>query len=893
MNAADIQRTAAGSEKVWTAAARLWAEQAEAFVEHPVLRIPVLGRVANLVQELLAKLDPAASEREVRRCCVALLGLHTALLRILTFGVRKVPSDVISLLLRALAAASCFACSFCRRAAETRDREQFGPQLLVSVLRCLGSLLEPSTTQAPVLAGDVVKEAVTLLTGAEVEQEEREKDDKCACSKLAPAAAAAALLADGSLGSAAYGVAKALSVVARAMLQQYLPSWSAMSRRRWAVSLVRKLASKGMHCAGGGTEMLTICLPGPLELLCHPGAEDGKDKAVCARGLLASACDVCCSTIVAERSLRLLLAGALNLKQVRGVTKESATITMEQTFSVELPTALPVAWPPTHTSTDSARVCAGLVLAIAARCLEWGASGCAGDHTVLSIRGCATGACRRSELLRVVLLIVRWLATEPDHSAWPGLVELFSGTDSMILALCASWPEGEDEELWRAELVPLVTAWAELLAASVPFFVPGKPTDVPDCSPGRRLDQYPCGMQTRAAALTAARCWDVICAGAGRKRREHLVVFLARRLAVTAMRAVTDSGMDFLLSLCAIVIGLASLLRGMPQRPPLRTSAAGGVISAMHAMLSVSYENKGITVPDGRRDQSVDLHLCAAEVVLNLYAHLGASLQYSGNAAGKKPHKKLDDAEALLLRTAGLLARLALQLRRHGRGDRAALVALPTSLVPADAAGSPQFGDLLASAYSLMSALFAAVPGEGSRLPPWTSKPHIVVDVLKAMLEAVYVAPCGAQAARTASNVARMWEAYAQGGTRLVTQSAGRTGQSTCQARVQRATKGFIIMIIAHALEQQRRWTGIDAAVQRCLRRLDQQHREGARQQELAQWREAVAALELGVAPLLASLEGSEHLKQGLYRGLREPLSTMFKELHEKYQEHGRYHGKA
>merc|ERR1712048_874830 len=101
-----------------------------------------------------------------------------------------------------------------------------------------------------------------------------------------------------------------------------------------------------------------------------------------------------------------------------------------------------------------------------------------------------------------------------------------------------------------------------------------------------------------------------------------------------------------------------------------------------------------------------------------------------------------------------------------------------------------------------MSAMFSAVPAEGTMLPTWTRKPHVVVDVLKSMLECVYASADGAQAALAAGHVTRLWEAYAQGGTRLVAQSAGRTGQSTFQAKVQRATQGFVIMILGHALEQ-------------------------------------------------------------------------------------------
>lgn len=124
-------------------------------------------------------------------------------------------------------------------------------------------------------------------------------------------------------------------------------------------------------------------------------------------------------------------------------------------------------------------------------------------------------------------------------------------------------------------------------------------------------------------------------------------------------------------------------------------------------------------------------------------------------------------------------------------------------------------------------------------------------------------------------------------------QSAGRSGQSTYQAKVQRATKGFVIMLVAHALEQQRQSAGIEAATQKSLRRLPPHMRAGSRSAEVAMWKEAVDTLQLGLTPLLVSLEGSEHLKQSLYVGLREPLNSMFKDMHENYQVRGRYQGSA
>lgn len=59
----------------------------------------------------------------------------------------------------------------------------------------------------------------------------------------------------------------------------------------------------------------------------------------------------------------------------------------------------------------------------------------------------------------------------------------------------------------------------------------------------------------------------------------------------------------------------------------------------------------------------------------------------------------------------------------------------------------------------------------------------------------------------------------------------------------------------------------------------------------MAAWKEAVSVLQQGSTSLLNSLEGAEHLLQGLYASLREPLRSMFKELHGGWQKHGRYQG--
>lgn len=379
------------------------------------------------------------------------------------------------------------------------------------------------------------------------------------------------------------------------------------------------------------------------------------------------------------------------------------------------------------------------------------------------------------------------------------------------------------------------------------------------------------------------QCWDALCSRAGRERREHIVDALARRVATLAMRGVEQADSAALPPVLAILESLACVLKSTPHKPQLRSTCAGTVVAAGHGLLALGSMGPRSRIFAGEPDRCAAFHLAVAEVAKGLYVHLSSSLQHGSSRAktGSEPHRRLADSEALLLRLADLLGQMAVEPKLEA-GHTAAV-----------RLSAQKFSEVTGMAYGLMSAVFMAVPQEGLRLPSWTKKPQIVVGVLKAMLNSVYSASRGAQAARIAGDVTRLWEAYTHGGTRLVAGSAGRSGQSTYQAKVQRATKGFVIMLIAHALDRQRRWPGVDAAVRQSLRQLEPSAREDARLSELSAWKEVVTVLEQGMASLLASLEGSDHLKQTLYAGLRYPLNTMFKEANENYQKHGRYEGKA
>jgi len=505
--------------------------------------------------------------------------------------------------------------------------------------------------------------------------------------------------------------------------------------------------------------------------------------------------------------------------------------------------------------------CSGLILAIVAKCAVWDAA--SRSHVLLSLLAedgrMVQGEDLRRGLLTLARAVVRGIAaTQVEESVSE---ELRHGVSLLVRHLCVSWPtamlDSNEDDLWGPELVPLVMEWLERLT--------------PPLTPSRFLTNE---------STAHADSWAMqLCSTVSRERRENLVERLSRRAAVLASRG-AEGGESVLPPLLGIVRFLSAVLRGLPQAPSLHTGVAGEVAVLIHCLLALGALGPSAPVFQGVLGPFVAFYLSIAELARGLFSLLAAPM-LRGAQAKREPHRKLAEAELLILQVAELLARLALKFSR-GVCSSPGVFLEPS-----------HFGELVASSYALMSTLFSVVPPDGARLLGWTRKPHIVVEVLKVLLEAAYAAPDGARAAAAAGDVTRLWEAYTQGGTRLVAQSAGRSGQSTYQAKVQRATKGFVIMLVAHALEQQRQSAGIEAATQKSLRRLPPHMRAGSRSAEVAMWKEAVDTLQLGLTPLLVSLEGSEHLKQSLYVGLREPLNSMFKDMHENYQVRGRYQGSA
>eukprot|EP00435_Cladocopium_sp_Y103_P001047 s2611_g1.t1 len=162
------------------------------------------------------------------------------------------------------------------------------------------------------------------------------------------------------------------------------------------------------------------------------------------------------------------------------------------------------------------------------------------------------------------------------------------------------------------------------------------------------------------------------------------------------------------------------------------------------------------------------LLLCAADLLLALFARASGTTRAGGRGLrrNRRFHPQLSQLEALLLSCACESARKA----------------------PGEGADPNSFLALTTCASKLLSALFKAVPLEAVRLPLWVERPHLLQDAFRPILEAVYAAPTGASACLVAQDLARLWEALSQGGARQAVQSAGRTGLTTYQAKVQRAT---------------------------------------------------------------------------------------------------------
>jgi len=678
-------------------------------------------------------------------------------------------------------------------------------------------------------------------------------------------------LAGGSFGDLVSGssgdLCRVLARITCALLSHRIRGWPDKDKASWLGRFLGRLVGQQLECsvaenasdAEGSTR--TVCclsLPCPLGLLsCDRASVD----ATHFEGL--------------QRSLRALIA----LLQA-GCSSPAAAAVLQRTVTLSPDGRGEVSAQPMNRVIERlgagsdivapAISAAGLVLSVVAQGLELGRSEV--DRISDRVGTLLSDRCHAVWLAGSVLKVFKarpWqlgigTCAEIASSTSAARGELWTGLGNLMSALCAApWSDEQGDELWD-NFVEILGDWSEFAGNALASGIhsgsatEGSPAPTPVAS-----------MQSLA----------LLCAGVGRGRRENLLGLLAMRLSALAAWAAGEHGEAWLPRMSGTAEVLAVLIQGLPQRPTLPGRIVSSMLAAVHAAVVVMSGSLG-SFP-----AVASLHV--ARISIGLYLHLAAPLHFTSSFSSasskglttKRPHVCLADAEDVLLHIAGLQTRASLHFlrARSVEAHQQAATAM----------------ELLSSAYSALSAIFSSVPSETTKLPPWTRKPHVVLDILKAMLEAVYTATSGRDAARVAGDVARLWEAYAQGGTRLVAQSAGRAGKATHQAKIQRATKGFVIMLIAHALDQQRLWAGVEAAVKRSLIRLDAGSHATTRSIETVSWKEAVCVLQTGMVSLFACLDGSDHLKQALYASLREPLGTMFKELHEGYQKRSKYTGEA
>lgn len=399
----------------------------------------------------------------------------------------------------------------------------------------------------------------------------------------------------------------------------------------------------------------------------------------------------------------------------------------------------------------------------------------------------------------------------------------------LLRRLCDAFGQGDDRELWD-HTAALLLSWTEHVAGQADVA-----SAFEDEGPGGGAESF-----KALAKAPGASAEDLL-----------------QRICFRISSRTANEGP----ALAALGAAAAALLAGLPRTPALADAVLRDAAAAARRLLASAEE------PGAPAENCAALNVSASKMTRALYVHLASPLMAAGRHR-RLPHKHLADVEGQLLETAACTARAAV-----ARG------------YPADSspAGARAFLALQSAANSLLKAIFAAVPSEGMRLPAWTERPHLLADALRPMLEAVYAAPNGTAAVQAAGDVTRLWEVLSQGGSRSTAASAGRSGHTTFQARVQRATMGSALPLIAHALSCERHFAGVEAAARRV---------GSARDEEAAKWKEAVSILQEGQSSLLNSVKGAENLLQGLYATLREPLRSMFKELHQSWQKR-RYQGEA
>ncbi|OLP90417.1 hypothetical protein AK812_SmicGene28019 [Symbiodinium microadriaticum] len=346
----------------------------------------------------------------------------------------------------------------------------------------------------------------------------------------------------------------------------------------------------------------------------------------------------------------------------------------------------------------------------------------------------------------------------------------------LLRRLCDAFGQGDDRELWD-HTAALLLSWTEHVAGQADVA-----SAFEDEGPGGGAESF-----KALAKAPGASAEDLL---------QRICFRISSRTAKEGP------------ALAALGAAAAALLAGLPRTPALADAVLRDAAAAARRLLASAEE------PGAPAENCAALNVSASKMTRALYVHLASPLMAAGRHR-RLPHKHLADVEGQLLETAACTARAAV-----ARG------------YPADSspAGARAFLALQSAANSLLKAIFAAVPSEGMRLPAWTERPHLLADALRPMLEAVYAAPNGTAAVQAAGDVTRLWEVLSQGGSRSTAASAGRSGHTTFQARVQRATMGSALPLIAHALSCERHFAGVEAAARRV---------GSARDEEAAKWKEA------------------------------------------------------
>lgn len=875
----EVEKT--GGIKPWWSAANLWVLKSELLTGNPVLCVPMAERLAELAASTVEETEAATGPRNRQKKLAALVGLHAAMLHVTAALPKGTTASVKLAVLHAICPAIVLACRICTESMKLEKTKNSSEgvhaysaavarNLIATSARCashaLGALCHDDSEETAAAA----EEAVRLFTSTAASDIENSDVNKRRAPLLI-----ARLLATGAAKDTSTDIAKSLALMLSSLAGQRQTVWPLEARNAWITMIGKALVEPGLEChtevEDDGNHNFSICLPNPIQILSCGKLNSRKF----------------------ERSLRSLTP-ILGVHYAEGVFQRrpfplgrALRIVVEKAPQAPLPTAV---------GEPSEAICrtVGLVLAAINYCIRSGAKGML-SFTADPDSGKSHPDHVREQLLHIAKFLVHWwrqpfqdLYTSGAH--WS---EMRRDLGKLIHLLCSSWTERVDDEGWMNTLLPLCLDWWTSCVGTSCKEAGSRARELVLAADASNAEDTVTGMSNTVPLSQASGldCCFVALRMKG-KRRAHVGAFLANRMSVLVEEC-AESCPDRLPSLVGVVEGLAVVLTAGGTRD-LGGAVAGGALTAAKGVLALCSSGFRAAAFHGCTDAFLALSVYVTEIIIVLYRVMVEPLLWRKDAT---INQGVIGAEALLLQAARVHASSALELRTGTRNAASGVVQGDSVTVESNLAFSSEqvstATTLHVLAIRLLSRLFIDIRYANMKTPVWTQQPHILIDVLKLLLEAVYFAPSGAEASHGADAVARLWEHFARGGSRKTTMSAARTGHETQQAKIQLATKDFLIMLIAHALDQARHFAGVDKAVQRCLRQLDVKKRAGARAEEVSRWKEAITILRQGLNPMLAALEGSESTLQGMYVSLRPPLDAMFRELNSEYQSRDRYRGDA